>query len=169
MHRDDISAAELRSALDEFAIRRLQSTYGDVITRRAWAELDDLFVPDAPIELDLRRGEPLRLEGAAALGRMVERAVERFEFFEFALLNSVIDLVDGGNATGRLYMWELRQVAESGRWTNAFGLYRDAYARGDDGRWRIASRRYSSLARSAETDERPDGLPADYEVFDIPV
>ncbi|MFN8052135.1 MAG: nuclear transport factor 2 family protein [Acidimicrobiales bacterium] len=152
---------DLSDALDYLAITRLQARYGDVITRRAWAELEPLFLPDAPITLDLRRGAPLELVGAEALGRMVERAVERFEFFEFALLNSVVDVVDAGaehaTATGRLYMWELRQEAASGRWTNAFGLYRDRYVR-HEGRWVIAQRTYSSLARTG-----PDN-----EVFTIP-
>ena len=67
----DIDQGELREALDVLAIQRLQARYGDVVTRRAWGELDDLFVTAAPIELDLRRGEPLHLVGAAALGEMV--------------------------------------------------------------------------------------------------
>lgn len=154
--------ANLYEALDYIAITRLQARYGDVITRQAWAELDDLFVADAPIIIDLRRGEPLHLTGAPALAAMVQRAVARFEFFEFAILNSVVDVIapgtaDGRTATGRLYMWELRQDAATGRWTNAFGLYRDQYVV-VDGVWRFAKRSYSSLARTA----------SDSEVFAIP-
>lgn len=158
---------------DVFAIQRLQARYGDVITRQAWSELRDLFKPDAPITLDLRRGAPTELVGPVALGEMVERAVARFEFFEFALLNSVVDLIapapDGQprTATGRLYMWELRQHATTGRWSNAYGLYRDTYVH-VDGRWLIGARRYSSLARTAEagTETPPDAH--DYEVFPVP-
>lgn len=165
---DHIDSGELTDALDYLAISRLQAQYGDVISRRAWPELEPLFLPDAHITLDLRRGEPLVLVGAAALADMVDRAVQRFDFFEFALLNSVVDVVDGGDreqrtATGRLYMWELRQEAESGRWTNAYGLYRDDYVR-HDGRWVIGARRYSSLARTADSP----GAKPEYEVFDIP-
>ena len=89
---DDDERDELLTVV---AIGRLQARYGDVVTRQAWAELDDLFVPDAPIELDLRRGNPLHLVGPRALGDMVATAVARFEFFEFALLNSVVELGDG--------------------------------------------------------------------------
>ena len=32
--------------------KELQATYADVVTRRAWAELEPLFVPDAPIRID---------------------------------------------------------------------------------------------------------------------
>lgn len=166
-----IDSTELNEALDVLAIGRLQSRYGDVITRQAWGELGDLFLPDAPITLDLRRGEPIELVGPVALGEMVAAAVARFEFFEFALLNSVIDVVDPGDAeartaTGRLYMWELRQHATTGRWSNAYGLYEDTYVR-RHGRWVIGARHYSSLARSAESD---DGAPEghDYEVFPVP-
>ena len=88
--------------------------------------------------------------GGEAIGELIASSIERFEFFEFALLNAVVD-VDGDTAAGRLYMWELRQDAATHRWSNAYGLYQDRYAR-VDGRWVFAERRYASLARSA-----PDG------------
>ena len=181
-------ADELRDALDYIAIARLQATYGDVITRQAWDELEALFVPDAPITLDLRTGTPIELIGAAALGSMVATAIERFEYFQFALLNSVVDVVDigdpsdpeGRTATGRLYMWELRQNVADGKWSNAYGLYRDQYVR-HEGRWAIGSRSYSSLARTSTTGARAAraagadhdsagaaGADHDYEVFPIP-
>ncbi len=34
-------------ALDYLAITRLQAAYADVVTRRAWRELERLFLPDA--------------------------------------------------------------------------------------------------------------------------
>jgi hypothetical protein len=45
-------------------------------------------------------------------------------------------------------MWELRQIAATHRWSNAYGRYQDRYT-GLDGRWVFAERRYSSLARTA--------------------
>ncbi len=154
MHDDD-----LRDAIDHLAVGRLQATYGDVVTRRAWDELVPLFDPACPVRLDLRRGSVVELVGPEAGGAYIDGAVARFEFFEFALLNAVVD-VDGDTATGRVYMWELRQDAETHTWSNAFGLYRDRYVR-QGGRWRFAARDYSSLARSA-----PDG--SGMEVFAIP-
>jgi hypothetical protein len=53
--------------------------------------------------------------------------------------------VDGDAATGRVYICELRGD-EDGVWSEAYGLYRDGYRRRDGG-WRIAARRYTSLAR----------------------
>ena len=156
----DTDPQELRTALVELAIRRLQAGYGDAVSRQAWEELGPMFAPGAPIELDLRDGTTRRFEGGDAVAAFIAGSIERFEFFEFALLNAVVDVVGEAEATGRLYMWELRQEAASHRWTNAYGLYRDRYAR-IDGRWVFAERRYSSLAR---TDPDGDGMV----VFDIP-
>ncbi len=52
---------------------------------------------------------------------------------------------------GRVHLCELRLHVD-GSWTQAYGLYQDRYRR-RDGAWRIASRRYSSLARLGERIE----------------
>jgi SnoaL-like domain len=147
---------------DYVAIRRLQNAYADVVTRRAWAELPGLFVPDAPIEVDTRGGDPLSFAGGAALRDFISVAMARFEFFEFVILNTVIEIGIGGDAdvaAGRMYMCELRTEVESGKWTNAFGVYHDRYCRRDD-RWLFERRRYHSLART-HTDSPT-------EVFELP-
>ncbi|MEY2462671.1 MAG: hypothetical protein QOH64_809 [Acidimicrobiaceae bacterium] len=150
---------ELREALDLLAIGRLQAAYGDAVTRRAWSELVPMFLPDCPIHLDLRDGTVIDHVGPDAIGAFIGASIERFELFEFALLNAVAS-VQGDEATGRVYMWELRQDAASHQWTNAFGLYRDRYQR-LDGSWVFAARHYSSLARTAD-----DGKGMD--VFTVP-
>jgi hypothetical protein len=133
------------------AITRLQSAYADVVTRRAWSELDALFVPDAPIRIDTVTRPVVELTGPAALSHFISDALERFEFFEFIILNTVIDVGAGDRASGRLYMLEVRQDRESHEWSNAFGLYEDTYAE-RDGRWRFGARRYRSLARRTGSD-----------------
>lgn len=148
------------ASLDDLAITRLQAAYGDVVTRRAWDELPALFVPDCPITVDTRTVEPIELVGPVELGRFVDAAIERFRFFELAILNAVATIDpagDGTTATGRMYIWELRQD-EGGHRTDAYGLYRDDFVKLDDGGWRFARRRYSSMARTAPT----------VEVFDLP-
>ena len=41
---------------DYIAIRRLQDAYADVVSRRAFDELDDLFLPAAPVMIELPGG-----------------------------------------------------------------------------------------------------------------
>jgi SnoaL-like domain len=132
------------------AVQRLQAAYGDAVTRRAWDEVQALFEPDAVVHIDTRTREPFSLAGPAALVEFVERALEPFAFFEFAILNAVAE-VDGDRATGRVYICELRHHRD-GEWTQAFGLYQDQYVRRDR-TWRIQERRYGSLARTGATIE----------------
>ena len=138
-----------RETIDVVAISRVQAAYADVVTRRAWAELRGLFRPDAPVEVDTVTSAPIRLTGPDEIGAFIAGAIERFEFFEFVILNSHVITRVGGDvdaARARLYMCELRQEASTGQWSNAFGIYHDDYVR-LDGRWWLARRRYQSLAR----------------------
>jgi hypothetical protein len=140
------------------AIHRLQAAYGDAVTRRAWEEVVALFEPDATVHIDTRAREPFTLDGAVALAGFVERSLEQFAFFEFTILNSVADLVAEGDASGRVHLCEVRRHLD-GTWTQAYGLYHDRYRRAD-GAWRIAARRYTSLARFTLTGiEQVESFP----------
>jgi hypothetical protein len=146
-----------QDTIDYVAICRLQSAYADSVTRRAWAELDDLFVPSAHVTVDTVTSTPIELDGPTAVGDFISGAVERFEFFELVILNTTVDLRSGDdsdNARARLFTCELRQDRSNGRWTNAFGVYHDAYTR-IDGRWWFARRRYQSLARTGRAEIFP--------------
>ena len=136
---------------DYIAIRRVQSAYADIVTRRAWPELATIFLPDADVEIDTMKGDPLRLVGPDAVGAFIGGAISGFDFFEFVVLNTVIDVGVGGDpdtATTRMYMNELRRDAESGRFTLVYGLYQDRMRR-VAGKWWFAQRRYQTLARTA--------------------
>ncbi|HEY5170365.1 MAG TPA: nuclear transport factor 2 family protein [Acidimicrobiia bacterium] len=140
----------LQDTIDYVAITRLQNAYADAVTRRAWAEFDDMFVAGAPVRVDTVTSPVIELTGPNEVGAFIGSAVERFEFFEFVPLSTRVVLRAGGDAdraTARLYICELRQDAASGRSTQAFGVYRDDYRR-VDGDWRFARRDYQSLARS---------------------
>ena len=102
-----------RDALDYLAITRLLGRYADVVTRRAWPELQELFAPDATVTVDTQVGEPIELVGAARVGEFIGGSVERFEFFELVPLNLVVD-VDGDSASGRAYQVEVRQSSPPG-------------------------------------------------------
>ena len=128
------------------AITRLQASYADVVTRRAWSEMEPLFAPGASIRVDTVTKPAVEFSGPVPLAEFISNAIARFEFFEFVILNAVVDVHDDDTATGRVYMVEIRQEHESGEWSNAFGVYRDTYEQ-YDGQWRFSQRRYQSLAR----------------------
>jgi hypothetical protein len=146
-------------AIAYLAITRLQATYADVVSRRAWPELEPLFLPDAPVHVDTISRPVIELVGASGVGEFVDGAIAHFEFFEFVPLNTVVKVGLDDTAKGRLYMVELRQERDTGVWSNAFGVYHDDYAF-VDGQWCFAERHYQSLARKIATD------PA--EVFPFP-
>ena len=140
--------AELRDSVDEVALRALIANYADVVNRRAWSELESLFVVDAPITVDLRDRAPIEIAGSIALGEFIGGAIERFAFFEFVALNVRVQPRVGGDvdrAHLRTYMCELRQDHD-GAFSRAFGIYQDEVVRTDAG-WRFARRSYQSIAR----------------------
>ena len=146
-----------QETIDYTAICRLQAAYADSVTRRAWSELDELFVPSATIAVDTVTNAPIEIVGPQALGAFISGAVERFEFFELVILNTRVTLRHDGDpdtARARQFTCELRQDESNGRWTNAFGVYHDEYTR-DEGRWWFARRRYQSLARTGRAEIFP--------------
>lgn len=135
------------------AVGRLQAAYGDAVTRRAWDDVRALFEPDAVVAIDTRTRAPFSLEGPDEVASFIERSLDGFAFFAFAILNAVAE-VDGDSATGRVYICELRHD-RAGQWTQAVGLYQDRYVR-RAGDWRFAHRQYHSLARTgARTESFP--------------
>lgn len=144
---------------DYVAVTRLQAAYGDAVTRRAWDELVPMFLPDCPVRLDLRTGAVSEHVGPEAIGQLIAASIERFEFFAFTIVNTVVDVApDGATASGRCYIRELRQDRAAQHWSTAYGLYRDTYLK-DEGRWRFATRDYSSLARTSADGEGMDVFP----------
>jgi hypothetical protein len=152
---------ELRETVDYVAICRLQNAYADAVTRRDWAAFAMLFLPSAALRVDTVTRPAVELTGPAELGRFIASSIERFEFFEFAILNTHVELDadDDDRARGRVYICELRQDRATGHFTNAFGLYQDRYERAD-GRWQFARRDYQSLARSGRNEVFPFPAPA---------
>ncbi|MCU1427834.1 MAG: hypothetical protein JWL83_1834 [Actinomycetia bacterium] len=146
-----------QDAIDYIAITRLQASYADAVTRRAWAEFEDFFVPDASVRVDTVSNPVMEMTGPREVGEFIGRAIERFEFFEFVILNARVWTAVDGNADaarGRIFTCELRQDAATGHWTNTFGVYQDTYVRHDE-QWRFATRRYQSIARSGRDDVFP--------------
>ena len=139
---------------DIVAIGRLQSAYADVVNRRAWGELDGLFMADAHIRIDTVTRPTIELVGAEALGDFIGSAVERFAFFEFVPLNAHTELGaesgPGGDpdaAHSRWFMCEVRRDVDDLDWSIAYGVYHDRYRRTTSG-WRFEQRDYRSLTRT---------------------
>ena len=126
---------------------RLQSQYADIITRRAWPELHEVFRPDTRVALDTVTSPLRTFVGPDTFAAFVADAIERFDHFEFVILNTVVDITSDTQATGRVFMCEIRHDRELDMWPIAYGCYEDSYAR-VDGRWWFAERRYRSMART---------------------
>lgn len=143
---------------DVVEVQRLQSAYADVVSRRAWSELERLFLPDITIEVDTVTSPARTCAGPAEFISFVSAACERFDHFQFVILNSVV-AVDGESATARIFMCEIRHHRDEAVWSTAYGLYTDRY-RKVDGTWWFSERRYRSLARTGP-QEGIFGLPPD--------
>jgi hypothetical protein len=148
---------------DVVALWRLQATYADIVTRRAWSELATVFTPDVTIEVDTVTSAALHLEGPGGFAAFVGPATDRFDHFEFVILNTVVEVESADSARGRIFMCEIRREVETGEWSTAYGLYQDRYRRAD-GQWWIAERRYRSLARTG-SNEGVFGIPNGMELF----
>jgi SnoaL-like domain len=150
----DSSLAGATEELAYLAITRLQAAYADAVTRRAWSEFDNLFETDATVDINKITEGSLQLVGAHAIADFISRAIERYDFFEFAILNAVVNIETEESATGRVYFVELRQDAENGMWSEAYAVYQDRYVR-RDGRWRFRQRHHQTLARTGRGEVFP--------------
>ena len=149
---------------DVVALWRLQSRYADVITRRAWDELPELFGARTTVYLDTVTAPPRTLVGPSEFSEVISAAMARFDHFTFVILNSVVDLdeIDATGDTGargRIFMCEVRHEPDRDAWSTAHGVYQDRYVR-IDGRWWFAERHYRSMARTGP-DEVILGIPFD--------
>ena len=145
-------------AIDYIDIRRLQDAYADIVSRRQWHELDEVFRDDTVLDLDLRE-RTLRFVGPRAIGAFIGESVSQFDFFQFVILGTRVETRVGGDpdaAAARMYMTELRNTP-AGHWSQIYGVYHDRFAR-VDGRWWFTHRTDHSLARY--------NMPAS--VFDFP-
>jgi hypothetical protein len=154
-----VSSAGLENATNDIvSLWRLQARYADIITRRAWAELREVFLPETTVQIDTVTAPQRSLVGPDALGDFVSTAIERFDHFTFVILNTVVDVESPDHARGRIFMCEIRHDTASDEWQVAHGCYQDRYQRVDD-RWWFADRHYRSMARTGP-DGAVFGLPA---------
>ena len=157
---------ELAETVAHSRLQRLQNRYADIVTRRAWPELHEIMRADCVITVNLVDDE-IHFHGPQEIGDFIGGQLEQFDFFEFVILNTVMEIdTDHGTAAARMYMQEARQSISDGRRTDTFGVYHDRFDRDPDGRWWFARRRYQSYARTNGGD-RAEGT-ADLTVFALP-
>ena len=120
---------------DHDELVRLSHTYGDAVrigagAVKAWAAT---WTADAEWELPGRS-----VAGIDAISALWCAAMARYSRVVQMYLSATFD-VEGDQATGRIQLLELNEVADGGRAMMA-GHYDDTYHRSADG-WRFASRR----------------------------
>lgn len=153
-----IAGPMIEETVSQLAIQRLLGAYADTVNCRRWGELSALFLAEAKIELATLQRRPLELTGPAALGRFIAEVTERFDFFQFVLLNARIELrLEDDSARGRLFVCEYRWEKAAGKWAQVFGVYRDRYRR-IDGRWWFEQRAFDPLVSAGG-----DGVVVDFQ------
>ena len=80
----------MTDALAYIAITRLQNEYADVVSRRAWDELDELFTADSKCGSTCSRTSRIDYPGRAGIGTFIASSIEQFEFFQFVILNATV-------------------------------------------------------------------------------
>jgi len=147
-----IDERTLEEVASQVAIQRLLAAYTDVVNRRAWGEIPELFLEDARIDVTPLKRPPIEVTGPEAIGRFIDAAIERFEFLQFVLLNSRLEIrLDAESARGRNYICEYRREKASAKWTQVFGVYHDRYRR-VEGRWWFEHRVFHPLAATGSDD-----------------
>ncbi len=145
------------------ALRRLQNRYADIVTRRAWPELGEIFHPDCTLDLSLG-DRSAQFVGPKAVGTFIGESVARVSFFQFVVLNTVFEIRSSENkAVARMYIHELRVESASGKRTDAYGVYHDRFVREEETGWRFIERHYGSFSRTAPAEAAEDQV-----VFPLP-
>ncbi len=153
---------DLDETIAYVALRRLQNRYADIVTRRAWPELAEIMRPDCVITVNLL-DRAIEFNGPEAVGDFIGEQLQQFDFFEFVILNTVMEIdAEAGNAGARIYIQEARSL-QGGSRSDTFGVYHDRFDRDADGRWWFARRLYQSYART-----NPPGEQAGLTVFEMP-
>ena len=159
---------ERLQAIEE--IRRLKARYFRYVDTKRWDRFADLFCADAELHVPVNRAEPLR--GAPAIAERVRRGLSEMitvhhgHEAEIEILSA-----DRARAIWPLYDRLLTTTNELtvdphapgfGPRYEGVGHYAEEYARGEDGRWRIARSELRRLHLEIERHVR-DVNPAAFE------
>jgi hypothetical protein len=143
---------------DVEAIRQLKARYFRFVDTKQWDRWGELFTEDALLHVPINRAEPLR--GREAIVARVRHNLQAMITIHHGH-EPEIELL--GPASARavwpmydLLRWTTTSAAPSGAGAfgpryEGYGHYLERYAKGDDGRWRIA---YAELRRLHLETER---------------
>jgi len=128
------------------AIRQLKARYFRFVDTKQWDRWGELFTEDAVLDVPLVRGEPLR--GRPAITDRVRQGLTPMITVHHGHMPE-IELAGSDRARGLWPMYDRLltttneltadpAVSGFGPRYEGFGHYVEEYARGEDGRWRIA-------------------------------
>ncbi len=138
-----MASPEAGAVADELAVRSLVAHFADVVNRRAYDELGELWAPDG-------RWVVPGFEDSVGVVAIRERLVGLLSAHQalVQLVHSGRVWVDEDRARGRWYISELAQGTD-GRTRMFAGSYSDDLARTEEG-WRFICRRYRSVLRAED-------------------
>ena len=142
-------------ALEE--IRQVKYRYLRCVDLKLWDDLADTFTADATAEYGTPAlGDPIRLAGRDAIVAFLrDKLGPEIITTHFATQPEIT--VDGNTARGT---WSFRDTVIATEYRvviTGAAFYEDRYARGDDGKWRIA---HTGYVRTYEAMMSLDDLPS---------
>jgi hypothetical protein len=147
------SADAIAETVAYVSIRRLQSRYADILNCRAWDDFAEIMRPSCKVVIEIF-GQEMTFTGPDEIGAFLSSSIAGFGFFEFVILNTVIEVdADAGTAGARMHIYEPRQVAADGSRFDGYGVYHDRFERDDDGRWWFSDRHYQDFTPTGEAGE----------------
>jgi SnoaL-like domain len=143
------------AALEE--IRRVKYRYLRCVDLKLWDEIGEVFTPDATANYGTpAMGKPLDLAGRDEIvGFLRKNLGPGITTVHFAS-QPEID-IDGDAATGTWAFEDTVIATEYRVVIKGAAFYEDRYARGEDGRWRIA---HTGYVRTYESTMSLDDLPS---------
>jgi hypothetical protein len=152
-----VDEQRLREMLDRDAIEAVLTRYLEAVRRRDWPEVLSCFVPGAYADygFDVER----TIEAQAPL---LERGMQRFDVSTFLGSTCVIELA-GDRASSSMSAFTAHQASpKTGDRTRVSTVrYEDEWIGGEDGTWRITSRKLHTVWR-AWLDPRFDDRAGDH-------
>ena len=147
--------ASVEELTDQLAIRDLLAGFADAVNRMRPADLRPLFTDDA-VWVVTGWGEP---RGHDAIEAFLDGLLAKWAMIFHAIHSGHVTL-DGDRARGEWYISEFGQLHD-GTEVRIAGVYHDDYARGADGRWRFARRRYDGMFSRFGGELKVTPYPAD--------